>query len=137
MKTFFEFSSGQFNPTAEELDEGSDEYINPGLFARELSTWLSKKLEAKGWNIRNVAVEDWGHWIELETSNPKPLAVCCGQQYEGHHLIFTDPSKPTGRRGLFGKYDLAKELSKLTEQIEEFLSTDPEIKITAAEESRP
>ncbi|MEM9427411.1 MAG: hypothetical protein AAGA06_12005 [Pseudomonadota bacterium] len=130
MNTFFEFKCDRFQPTPGELDEDSNEFINPGLFARELSTWLKGELEEKGWVVPHVIVEDWGHWVEVETDNTKPLALCCGCQDDNAHLIFTDPSKPKGRKWFFWSYDLTKEMTRLVADVKELLESDPETEIT-------
>ena len=103
MITEYTFVSDQFAPTLGEQNEGHDDYINPGLFARELAEFLMQGLAEEGYSVKDRVVEDWGNWIELEHDGKFALAVCCSNlevlaQGGVRHRVATDPSQPYVRK---------------------------------------
>ena len=66
MGTHFLFASKEFSPTAGELDDEHDDYINPGAYALELGDFLEKELGLRGYPAKFRCQEDWGHWMELD-----------------------------------------------------------------------
>jgi hypothetical protein len=66
-------------------------------------------------------------YIPLELDGVR-LAVCCGHQGgdAGEFVLFTDPSRPTVRRG-FRKVDVTPQLTALTDALAEILTADPDI----------
>lgn len=57
------------------------------------------------------------------------LALCCGHQYgdDDQFLCFTEPAMPIVKK-LFKKIDATAQLTRLTEAIQQILSSDPDIK---------
>ena len=123
MRTQVEFRSDKFPPY-----DGEEEQINPGLWGRRLTEYLSGKLEAKGIKTGSMAVEDWGCYLPIHLGDGR-LALCCGHQ-DGDNdefLVFTDPGSPITTRW-FKKIDRTSEFTKLLDTLTDILESDPEIK---------
>ncbi len=123
MKTQVEFRSAKFPPY-----EGEEEQINPGLWGKRLAEYLVQRLSAKGIKTEAIIAEDWGWYIPIQNEGFR-LAVCCGHQDgdDDEFLCFTDPSTPIVRK-LFKKLDATAQLTRLTEAIDQILSSDPDIR---------
>jgi hypothetical protein len=123
MKTQVEFRSNKFPPY-----EGEEEQINPSLWGKRLAEYLVQKLAEKGIQAHGIIPEDWGWYIPIQNEGFK-LALCCGHQNgdDDQFLCFTDPSTPIVKK-LFKKIDATAQLSRLTEALQQILSSDPEIR---------
>ena len=66
------FKSSKF-----EIEPGEDEEINPGLYRRQLASWLKQRLEAKGYQVEDVIQEDWSRCL-MCSREPFMLWVGCG-----------------------------------------------------------
>jgi hypothetical protein len=77
--------------------------------------------------VEPIIAEDWGWYIPLELDGVR-LAVCCGHQGGDaeEFVVFTDPSRPTVRRGL-RKVDVTPQLTALTDALAEILAAEPDI----------
>ena len=122
MKTHVEFRSKKFPPY-----EGEEEQINPGLWGKRLAEYLVHKLPQQGIRTEEIIGEDWGWYIPIQNEGFK-LAICCGHQNgdDDEFLCFTDPSTPVIKK-LFKKIDAAPQLARLTEAMQQILSSDPDI----------
>lgn len=123
MKTQVEFRSSKFPPY-----EGEEEEINPGLWGRRLTEYLSAKLTEHDIETDEMAIEDWGCYLPIRNEGFR-LALCCGHQSgdDDEFLVFTDPSKPTFRK-FFRKVDATPQLTTLLEAVRKILEADPEIR---------
>lgn len=123
MKTQVEFRSAKFPPY-----EGEEEQINPGLWGKRLAEYLVQKLSDKGIKTDGILGEDWGYYIPVQNEGFK-LAICCGHQNgdDDEFLCFTDPASPVVKK-LFKTIDATAQLSRLTEALQQVLSSDPEIR---------
>ena len=123
MKTQVEFRSNKFPPY-----EGDEEQINPGLWGKRLAEYLVQKLSEKGIPTDEPIAEDWGWYIPIPNEGFR-LAICCGHQDgdEDEFLCFTDPATPVVKK-LFKKIDATGELTRLTQAMQEILSSDPDIR---------
>ena len=131
MDTHYTFSATKFSPTAGELDEEHDDYINPGLFAKELADYIEKSLLKHGYRIKFRCQEDWGHWLEVDNDGKYTLAICCsnidGDETDPTgHRVYVHPDKPVIRRW-FRKIDIRADVEKLSSTIQAILSADPDI----------
>ena len=129
MKTQVEFRSSQFPPY-----EGEENEINPGLWGKRLAEYLVQKLSEKGIKTEGIMREDWGYYIPMQNEGFK-LAICCGHQNgdDDEFLCFTDPGTPVVKK-LFKKIDATAQLFRLTEALQQILSSDPGIRdVTWAE----
>jgi len=122
MKTHVTFRSSKFPPY-----DGEEEQINPGLWGKRLAEYLVQKLAEKGIQTGDLVAEDWGWYIPVQNDGFN-LAVCCGHQNgdSDEFLCFTEPSTPTIKK-LFKKIDVSEPLSRLTDALQQILSSDPEI----------
>jgi hypothetical protein len=122
MKTHVEFRSKKFPPY-----EGEEELINPGLWGKRLAEYPVQNLAQRGIQTQEIIGEDWGWYIPIQNDEFR-LALCCGHQNgdDDEFLCFTDPDTPVVRK-LFKKIDATPQLSRLTEALQEILSSDPEI----------
>jgi hypothetical protein len=123
MKTQVEFRSSKFPPY-----EGEEVQINPGLWGKRLAEYLVQKLSERGIRTTEIIAEDWGWYIPIENEGFR-LALCCGHQSgdDDEFLCFTDPSTPI-MRSFFRKIDATAQLSKLTDALQQILSSDPDIR---------
>jgi hypothetical protein len=123
MKTHVEFRSTKFPPY-----EGEEEQINPGLWGKRLAEYFVEKLSVKGIKTGQIIGEDWGWYIPIPNEGFR-LAIGCGHQYgdDDVFLCFTKPHTPVVKK-LFRKIDASAQLSRLTEAIQQILSSDPDIK---------
>ncbi len=122
MKTQVEFRSQKFPPY-----DGEEELINPGLWGKRLAEYLVQKLSDRGIKTQEIIAEDWGWYVPIQNEGFR-LAICCGHQNgdDDQFLCFTDPSTPVVKK-LFRKIDATPELTRLTEALQQILSSDPEI----------
>jgi hypothetical protein len=123
MKTQFEFRSSKFPPY-----EGEEEQINPGLWGRRLAEYLVEKLEEKGIETEKMIAEDWGWYIPVQNDGFR-LGLCCGHQNgdDDEFLCFTDPAAPVVKK-FFKTIDTTPQLTRLTDALNEILTSDPEIR---------
>ena len=138
MNSHFLFLSNKFSPTAGELDEEHDDYINPGLFALELADFVESSLRERGYEVKFRCQEDWGHWLEIDHAGKYTLAVCCGNAEDTEnglerHRVFVHPDKPVIRRW-FRKIDVREDVEKLSLAIRSLLADDPDISNLELEE---
>lgn len=122
MKTQAEFRSSKFPPYEDEAEQ-----VNPGLWGRRLAEFLVDSLASNGMRVEPIIAEDWGWYIPLELDGVR-LALCCGHQ-DGdaeEFVLFTDPSRPTVRRG-FREVDVTRQLTALIDTLDEILTADPDI----------
>jgi hypothetical protein len=122
MNTHAEFRSKKFPPY-----DGDEELINPGLWGKRLAEYLVQKMAERGIETEKIVGEDWGWYIPIQNEGFK-LAVCCGHQNgdDDEFLCFTDPSTPIIKQ-LFKRIDATPQLTKLTQALQQILSSDPEI----------
>jgi len=87
-----------------------------------------QKLSEKGIKPEEIVAEDWGWYIPVENEG-LGLAVCCGHQDgdDNEFVWFTDPGTPIVKK-FFKKIDATAPLTRLTEAMQQILSSDPEIK---------
>jgi hypothetical protein len=122
MKTFVEFRSDKFPPY-----DGEEDEINPGLWGKRLAEYMVQTSAVRGIKVEKIIAEDWGYYLPVQIEGFK-LALCCGHQggESDVFLCFTDPKTPVVKK-LFRKIDATAQLSRLTEAVEQILSSDPEI----------
>ena len=122
MKTQVEFRSSKFPPY-----EGEQEHINPGLWGKRLAEYLVQKLSDKGIKTEGIIGEDWGYYIPLQNEGFR-LAICCGHQNgdDDEFLVFTDPATPVVKK-FFKKIDATAQLSRLTDALQQILSSKPSV----------
>ena len=89
---------------------------------------LIQKLSEQGIQTGEIVAEDWGYYIPIKFAEFK-MAICCGHQNgdDDQFLCFTDPRTPMVRK-FFRKIDVSKEFARLTEAMQQILSSDPEIR---------
>jgi hypothetical protein len=132
MQTTFTFEDSSLLPTAGELDDGSSDFINPGLYAKALSDRIQQGLQARGWRTKGQLVEDWGRWIEIEHGRGYFLAVGAAsminpdKQESAEHRAFVEPSKPRIRRW-FRSINTEPDVIRLTSALRDLLQSDPNI----------
>jgi hypothetical protein len=113
MQTEFMFDSTSFAPKPGELDETSDDYINPDVFALELADFLVERLTTQGVSITSRCQEDWGHWVEVEHDGGFTLAIGCSSlDGESTHRFFIEPRTPYVRK-FFKKIHVEPQVEQL------------------------
>jgi len=75
-----------------------------------------------------MVAEGWGWYVPVCNEGFR-LALCCGHQHrdDDESLCFTDPSTPVVKQ-LFKKIDATPQLTRLTDALQQILSSDPEIR---------
>lgn len=122
MKTQVEFRSAKFPPY-----EGEEEQINPGLWGKRLAEYLVQRLEERGIATEEMVAEDWGWYVPVRNEWFR-LALCCGHQRgDDEFLCFTDSSSPVVKK-FFKKIDATAQLTRLTDALQQILSSDPELR---------
>lgn len=123
MKTSVEFRSNKFPPETNE-----EEQINPGLWGRKLAAYLRQKLVARGIETNDIYAEDWG-WVVPIKNDSFQAWIGCGHQHgdEDQFLCFIEPVKPFVRK-LFKKINTMELVARLTQVLNEILTSDPEIR---------
>ncbi|MES0860942.1 hypothetical protein ABLN87_01130 [Ruegeria sp. SCPT10] len=109
------FNSNRFNPTPGELDEQSDDYINPDVFGKELSEFLVQGLTEAGHEITFSCAEDWGWYHEVQHNEPFALIFGCSNYGDGH-MVQLAPKTDYVRK-MFKKYHAAPKVEALRETI--------------------
>lgn len=123
MLTHVEFRSSAFPPY-----ESEEEEINPGIFGKRLAEFLADGLEKRGEPVAGLIAEDWGWMIAID--NPA-FALWIGaanyaEYYDGF-LCFIEPHKPYVRK-FFKKIPAAERVSRLRDNIDAVLKSNPEIR---------
>jgi hypothetical protein len=123
MRTHVEFRSDKFPSYP---DEEKD--TNPDLWGKRLAEYLQQKLQEQGIDTERILAEDWG-WTVTIRHEAFPLWVGCGryQEYPDGYLVFIEPSRPTVRKGLFGKIDTSADVGKVANAIDRILKSEPDI----------
>lgn len=108
--------------------DGEEDEINPGLWGKRLAEYMVQKLAEREIKVEKIIGEDWGYYLPVQNEGLR-LALCCGHQYGENDvfLCFTDPKTPIVKK-LFKKIDATAQLSRLTEAVQQILSSDPEIR---------
>lgn len=65
-----------FESSAFPVTPGEDEETNPGIYGRELASWISEQLRAVGLHAGSIIPEDFG-WCVPVRSPPYSLYVVC------------------------------------------------------------
>lgn len=134
MRTRYTFESSRFHPTPAELDEADEDFINPGIFARELADFLEAGLRAGGFGVSFRCAEDWGCWQEIEHTGDYTLAIGCANLDDADnklipHHVFITPDKPFIRpvKQWFRKTDVRDDVGQLVDAVGIVLRSDPKI----------
>ncbi len=134
MLTVYRFKTRIFHSTAEELDESHEEYINPGVYGRQLADFLMAGLQSRGYTIKFRFAEDDGYWQEIEHTRGYDLAVGCANLDDDgsgvvEHRVFVHPNRPTIRPfGMwFRKTDVRNDVEALVAAIGEILRAERQI----------
>lgn len=138
METHFLFYSDQFAATAGEQDESHEDFINPGLFAKELADFLETRLAKHGYKIKFKCAEDWGQWLEIEHTGKFTLAVCCANSGDEkdhliEHRVFITPATPHIRK-FFRKIDISATIETLGSTLRQILEDEKTISDITVEE---
>ena len=131
MITEYSFTNHRFKPTAGEVNDAHDDFINPDIFARELAEFLISGLAQEGYAVKDRIVEDWGNWIEVQHDGKFALAVCCANLEDlgnglTRHRVTTDPSTPHIRKFL-RKIDVQPAVQALSAALSRILTASPDI----------
>ena len=135
IETQFTFESANFKPTAGELDEKHDDYINPGVFAKEAASFIAAGLVEHGHRVKDNFCEDWGRWVEVENPDGYFLAVGVANfELEGlrndkstGHRAFVEPNKSPITKFFFKKIDTEARVKKLVADLKAILEAEPSI----------
>ena len=129
-----------FFSTLFEVEPGEDLNTNPGMYGRQLSSWLREKLEAAGYEECDSFGEDWG-WCVTARRGPFELMIGCGvfadasvydessSQPDSEDLlwyVFPVVRLPLRER-LRMDHDSAEEEVRFSAEVEEFLTGEPDI----------
>lgn len=144
MRTRHTFESSRFQPRPEELDDSHEDYINPGVFARDLADFLESGLRERGISVSFRCSEDWGYWQEIEHPGDFTLALGCSNLDEADkepttHHVFVSPSTPTIRplKRWFRKTDIRNDVERLVDAVGDVLRSDPQITNISLEQPLP
>jgi hypothetical protein len=125
-----------FKSSLFEIEPGEDDEINPGIYGRQLATWLAVKLRGRRYQVE-VINEDWGRCV-MCLRDPVYLWVGCG------NMTSESPQpKPPKKEGivwhcfvtceipfwkrLFKRINAQPLVEKLTEELSSMLRSEPGI----------
>jgi hypothetical protein len=105
--------------------EGEEAEINPGRWGKRLAEFLQQKLSDQGIRTGEIYSEDWGWAVPIE-HDAFPIWLGCGNVDDspGEFLVFIEPSKPTIRKGLFGKIDTTADVERVATALDRILTSD-------------
>jgi|SRR3954466_4278563 hypothetical protein len=128
-----------FKSSLFEIEPGEDEEINPGIYGRQLASWLRQKLEAGGYTVEGVLHEDWGRCLMCQRS-PFALWVGVGSVEDENRVDGMIPTRDAVvwhcfavtegglRMRMFGKKDeIAASRAKLDSTLASILRAEPGI----------
>lgn len=125
------------------FDEDHDDFINPGIFARQLADFLELGLRAHGYSIKFRCAEDWGYWQEIEHDRGYTLAVGCMNVDEPNdgtleHCVFVRPDSSPIRpaKHWFRKTDVQADVERLVAAVGEILGSENRIADVELNETR-
>ncbi len=142
MKTQYTFESNKFQSTLAEQDESHEDFINPGIYGRELANYLMTELQVHKYRVCFHCPEDWGYWIEIEHDRGYTLGFGCSNIDHvdpninlNLHRVFVTPDKSVIRpmKHWFRKVNVHKDVEKLVATIGAILSCDEQISNIALE----
>ena len=134
MDKIITFSSDQFQPTEDELNEDSEDYINPNIFGKQLSDYLLSELAKIGCEVSFRCAEDWGWYHDIKHDSSYALGFGCQNYGDNSHVIQFHPKQAHVRK-FFKKFHAEPQVIKLRDQIDQILSADgaiPGISVEAA-----
>jgi hypothetical protein len=108
--------------------KGEEDEMNPGVWGKRLAEYLVKHLAEKGIETDEMNAEDSGWYIPVRNEEFR-MALFCGHQDgdDDEFICFTVPSKPVVRK-LFKKIAATGQLTRLTEALDQILSSDPDVR---------
>jgi len=128
-----------FKSSLFEIEPGEDEEINPGIYGRQVATWLKPKLNAAGFTVEDIINEDWGRCLMIQRS-PFALWVGVGSVDDGQHVDGMLPSRDAVvwhcfavteggfRMRMFGKKnEIESSRAKLDAALQSILRAEPAI----------
>jgi hypothetical protein len=123
-----------FKSTLFEIEPGEDDEINPGIYGRQVSTWLRQQLDSRGYATEDIIHEDWGRCLMLQRS-PFALWVGVSSEGEGDDLSWHCFAVTEGglKMRLFGKkneIEITRE--KLAASLREILESETAIRLVLA-----
>jgi len=126
-----------------ELDAKSEDFINPGVFAKEAADFIAEGLTKAGWVVKDNFTEDWGRWVEVENPDGFFLAVGVANFDEVErrsvetttHRAFVEPNTSPITKFFFKKIGTEAQVKKLLGSLRAVLESDPSITDIKLEES--
>jgi hypothetical protein len=131
LQTDVTFRCPRFKPTPGEIDENHEDFINPGVFAKQAASFLAKELAGKGYTVRGIVSEDWGCWVQVDNPDKYFLAVGIANYDDDRfrafetetHRLFIEPDKSPVRRWL-KKIDTEERVMLLLSHVLQILEAD-------------
>jgi hypothetical protein len=98
--------------------------VNSGRYGKQLASYLAQELPRHGYEVANVAHEDWGWRVDLKHES-FPLWIGCGnyEEYEDGFLCFIEPSRPYVRRW-FRRINTTEVVEALAQALEHVIACD-------------
>ena len=121
----FVFRSDLFAPTPGELDDESEDYINPGIFGSQLADYMADELVKHGVDADRGSAEDWGVMVSILHDGGYSLSVCCTSYVEEEdlesgifeHRVFVAVELPWFRKPLTDPNADARQLIAMLREI--------------------
>jgi hypothetical protein len=104
-----------------------------GVFGKALAEYLAGKLDAKGYDNPSTCCEDWGWWIEVR-GQPFVLGLCVYGASDASEKpeLCVKISRDAGNCWSWKRFrlvDTTKRVEQLFGDLNDILSSDPEIRI--------
>lgn len=123
-----------------EIEQGEDDETNPGLYGRQLASWLRDKFDNIGYKVEEIIPEDWG-WCVMCQRQPYWLWLGCscvlddelkeGQLPKKEDIIwhcFATVELPFFKR-LFKRVDTTDALAKLKAELLDIIQNEKAIRL--------
>lgn len=101
-----------FRATRFQVIRGEDGDTGPGIYGRQLASWLRDQLVAAGYRDAEVQAESWG-WCVLVTDNPCLLWIGCGGVLDDEDADEGTPVEPINGSAVLWHCHAVAELSWL------------------------
>ena len=102
-----------------DVEQGEDEETNPGLYGKQLASWLREQYSNMGYTVEDIIPEDWG-WCVMCQREPYWLWVGCSSVLESEPVkgLIPEKNEITWRCFAAAEVSLFKRLFKRTETAE-------------------
>ena len=118
-----------------------EELVNEGMYGKALAEYLQAKLRERGYDAPFICCEDWGWWVELQ-STPFTFGVCiyCGPERDGPLDLFCTDGATAPRKWSWSRFrfvDTSPYVNKLHDDLVAIFRADRDVQVLATDLDSP